>query len=179
MQRWKLEECAAVPWENGGGLTRELAARRTGGGVLWRLSVAEITKDGPFSAFVGMARVHTIIEGAGLDLDGETGVLHARPFVPLQFDGGVALEASLLDGPCQAFNVIYDPQSVAVDVNVHACEKPLDVAVGDFVYMAAGSASMERGSRLIAEEAISPEVPITLYPNSARLLHVRFRPVTN
>ncbi|MCZ0993430.1 HutD family protein [Streptomyces noursei] len=43
---------AAVPWRNGGGLTREVAAHPPGAGwdaFAWRVSLAEVTRDGPYS----------------------------------------------------------------------------------------------------------------------------------
>ncbi|OBY25818.1 HutD/Ves family protein [Leisingera sp. JC1] len=101
-----------VPWKNGGGVTRELASHSDDGKLAWRLSLADITRNGPFSAFPGLARIHCIVEGAGHTLSNETVRLEARPLDPLCFDGGVALDCQLRDGPCKAFNVIYDPARV-------------------------------------------------------------------
>ncbi|MDP3170391.1 MAG: HutD family protein, partial [Polaromonas sp.] len=44
-----LEDVAPTPWRNGGGVTRELIAWPTPQDWDWRISVAEIEKDGPFS----------------------------------------------------------------------------------------------------------------------------------
>src|SRR3546814_2378132 len=55
----------------------------------WRISLARIEKDGPFSAFPGITRWITLIEGGGFTLDFSDGsrldVL--APFVPHRFDG--------------------------------------------------------------------------------------------
>ena len=71
-----LEEVAPSPWRNGGGVTRELIAWPTPQDWDWRISVAEIEKDGPFSRFEGVERWFAVLGGAGvrLTLDGQ----HAR-----------------------------------------------------------------------------------------------------
>ncbi|NKX51066.1 HutD family protein, partial [Arthrobacter deserti] len=58
----------AVPWRNGGGSTRELAAGAAGDGWGWRLSLADIVRPGAFSVFEGIERVLTVVEGEGLAL---------------------------------------------------------------------------------------------------------------
>ena len=57
-----------APWKNGGGVTHEIAKSEEDGAWLWRLSIAEVATDGPFSAFLGLSRILTVIEGEGLQL---------------------------------------------------------------------------------------------------------------
>jgi environmental stress-induced protein Ves len=178
MTHWRLEDSVATPWANGGGLTREVTAHRQGEQVLWRLSVAEIAADGPFSAFAGVARVHVIIKGAGLDLRGVDGVLAARPFVPLAFDGALALEARLLDGPCRAFNVMYDPAAITAEVIVQAGASAFRVAAGTFVHVALGRAEVEDGTGLTVGDTLCPDRAVTLHPGKgAQLICARFEPL--
>lgn len=59
----------AAPWANGGGITREIAALRGAGGILWRISLADVDAEGPFSVFAGLRRILTVIEGAGMVLE--------------------------------------------------------------------------------------------------------------
>jgi uncharacterized protein len=47
----ELAQVEPRPWRNGGGVTRELLAWPGGDDWALRLSVAEIERDGPFSAF--------------------------------------------------------------------------------------------------------------------------------
>lgn len=170
----RVDACKATRWANGGGVTRELAAKRVGGQVAWRISVAEIEKEGPFSLFPGLARVHTIIEGTGLTLQGADGVLNARPFKPLRFDGGLALTARLLDGPCRAFNVIYDPQIVSVTVDVHSGAQAFHVDEDDFVFVVSGAISMG-DTWLVGSDVIRAAGAAMLAPASdVKVLHVRF-----
>lgn len=73
--RW--DELEATPWKNGGGGTRTLAAAPQDATLAdfdWRVSVADVEADGPFSAFPGVARVIMLIEGAEmiLTVDGRT-----------------------------------------------------------------------------------------------------------
>jgi environmental stress-induced protein Ves len=46
-----LEDVSPAPWRNGGGVTRELLAWPTPQDWDWRISVAEVEKNGPFSRF--------------------------------------------------------------------------------------------------------------------------------
>jgi environmental stress-induced protein Ves len=56
----------AVPWKNGGGVTREVAIWPEGSGFDdfdWRISIAEVRDAGPFSKFENIDRTLMILEG--------------------------------------------------------------------------------------------------------------------
>lgn len=113
MQIFDLTDCAPQPWKNGQGATRELCrADRAEGDVIWRLSVAEIERDGPFSRFPGLMRWQVILAGAGLDLIGAEQRIRLHPFEPVQYSGDLAVAARLAGGACRALNLIYDPDLV-------------------------------------------------------------------
>ncbi|MGW6914258.1 HutD/Ves family protein [Kitasatospora sp. NPDC054939] len=106
----RASERPATPWLNGGGVTREVAASPAGAGPAdsdWRVSLAEIAADGPFSALPGIDRIFTLVGGAGVVLTVD-GVEHrvAAPYRPLAFPGGAATAGRLLDGPATALNVM-------------------------------------------------------------------------
>ena len=88
----RAEDVAPQPWPNGGGTTRELlrAADRS-----WRISLAEIVSDGPFSVFGGQHRLLTVVDGPvlSLDVDGETHVV--EPQRPFAFPGDAEVVASV------------------------------------------------------------------------------------
>ena len=89
----------AVPWKNGGGITREIAAWPPGSGFddfAWRISMAEVREDGPFSSFPGVERILTVLEG-GLRLTIEgAGVFDLSPgSAPQAFDGATPASAEL------------------------------------------------------------------------------------
>ena len=58
----RFTELAVVPWRNGGGVTREILASGGSGsdGFDWRISIADVSEPGPFSAFPGFDRVITL-----------------------------------------------------------------------------------------------------------------------
>jgi hypothetical protein len=106
----------AQPWKNGGGVTREIARRDDASGLLWRLSFADVDRDGAFSIFTGAERVLTVVEGAGLRLRHAGGVIDARPGVPVAFSGETPINGELVSGPVRDFNLIYDPKRVRASV---------------------------------------------------------------
>jgi environmental stress-induced protein Ves len=99
-------------WRNGLGWTREIHAHPvTGdhGAWAWRLSIAEIEHDAPFSAFAGIDRELVLLSGNGLRLrfdDGEVRDLYP-PHDRLRFAGERAVTGELLDGPTQDFNLMW------------------------------------------------------------------------
>ena len=57
----------ARPWKNGGGTTRDIAASPPGASFDdfdWRLSLAQVDRDGPFSRFDGVDRTLVLLTGA-------------------------------------------------------------------------------------------------------------------
>ena len=73
-------DIAPQRWRNGGGWTRELLAWPDAAGWQVRLSVADVERDGPFSAFPGVQRWFAVLEGEGVELtvDGERRRIAAR-----------------------------------------------------------------------------------------------------
>ncbi len=110
------------PWRNGGGITHEIAREDRADQILWRLSIAEVASDGPFSAFTGLSRILTVIDGAGLYLDTPGGRLDALPLAPLAFSGDLSVTSRMIDGPIRDFNVIFD--GGALDVSVALISGP-------------------------------------------------------
>lgn len=101
------EATPAQAWRNGGGRTRELLAWPAGDHWRVRVSRADIAADGPFSAFPGIARWFTVLEGAGVVLgftDGERTLRCGDE--PLHFDGAAAPGCRLLDGATQDLNLM-------------------------------------------------------------------------
>ena len=105
--RISLDSTPPTPWRNGGGTTRELVVFPVREQWHWRMSVATIATDGPFSVFEGVKRWFAVLSGGGvrLTMGGNTHAL--RPdSPPLSFDGGVALECELVAGPTEDFNLM-------------------------------------------------------------------------
>jgi environmental stress-induced protein Ves len=95
---------AAVPWRNGAGATRELAvATDPGGATLWRISLAALDQDAPFSRFPGMERLLVALGPLRLSVDRT--VVEMVAGGQLRFAGEVPV-AVALDEPTQALNVM-------------------------------------------------------------------------
>ncbi|WBO21006.1 HutD/Ves family protein [Sphingomonas abietis] len=104
----------AVPWKNGGGVTREVAASPDGAGFDrfdWRISMAEVASDGPFSLFPGVDRTLAMLSGTmrlAIAGDGQSAGVHdLTPYdPPLAFAGDVPVMGSLPGGPASDLNLM-------------------------------------------------------------------------
>ena len=102
----------ARPWKNGAGVTRDIAVEPSGATADdfdWRISMADVAHDAPFSAFPGVDRCIVLLEGGGMRLRADDGGFDARldtPLQPFRFAGDTAATATLIDGPCVDFNVM-------------------------------------------------------------------------
>lgn len=101
----------STPWRNGGGVTRELVAWPDATHWVWRMSVAEIASNGPFSRFENVQRWFAVLDGAGVQLQVQNlhGVVtHTLDggSAPVSFDGAVPLHCELLNGTTQDFNLM-------------------------------------------------------------------------
>ncbi|MEV7403899.1 HutD family protein [Streptomyces sp. NPDC091267] len=112
---------AQVAWKNGGGVTREIAASpgAATGAFDWRVSLADVTEDGPFSVFPGVDRTLTVVEGEGMDLmvGGEHHIVD-EPYWPHDFPGDLETDGRLLAGPVVNLNVMYRRDRVRAQVAV-------------------------------------------------------------
>ena len=120
MEIIRYAELKAHPWRNGGGVSRELASHPAAAptqaapaqdspgapGWDWRVSIAELSVAGEFSAYPGMDRVLTVVEGELLllSVDGAEHPLEKnRPF---RFSGDAAASGALPTGDIRDLNVI-------------------------------------------------------------------------
>ncbi len=97
-------------WRNGSGWTREiLRSPDTGDDWDWRMSIAEIEQDGPFSQFSGIDRQLVLLNGHGMRLrfdDGE--VIEVQPpHGRVRFAGERIASGELNDGPTHDFNLMW------------------------------------------------------------------------
>lgn len=118
MRLIKPDQFLTQPWKNGGGVTHEIARAEDAGRLLWRLSIAEVATDGPFSAFPGLTRILTVIEGTGLHLHTPDARLDALPLKPVRFSGDTPIDSRLIDGPVRDFNLIWDATRLAAAVTL-------------------------------------------------------------
>ena len=105
----RVDQVDAVPWRNGGGVTRELLAWPDPHDWLLRVSVAEIAASGPFSVFPGVDRWFAVLAGDGvrletaghaaLELTAAVDALHAFP-------GDVETNCTLLGSATRDLNLM-------------------------------------------------------------------------
>jgi environmental stress-induced protein Ves len=107
----RAADCKVMPWKNGGGTTTEIALSPEGATLDdfdWRISMASVASDGPFSAFPGIDRTLAVLSGAGVVLaqaDG-TAVELEQSSEPHAFAGETAITSRLIDGPILDLNVM-------------------------------------------------------------------------
>lgn len=100
-----------TPWANGRGSTRELAhdARRS-----WRLSMAEIDQDAPFSTFPGIDRILIVVDGeVRLRVDGVEH--HLVTGAAVEFRGESAASALAVGGAAHVVNLMMARGEVQFD----------------------------------------------------------------
>ena len=111
MATFLAHECLrAAPWKNGGGSTMEIAIFPPEAGLMafdWRIILATITADGPFSSFPGIDRSLMLVDGDSvqLTLDGARKVTLSAAQPMLWFPGEAAVVAQV-KGPTTDFNVM-------------------------------------------------------------------------
>jgi environmental stress-induced protein Ves len=118
VRRWA--QAVPVPWRNGGGVTRELDRLPAEGDVFdWRVSVAQVDVDGPFSSFPGHERVLVLLTGSGIDLHTPDGTVRLRdPFQAHRFPGEQPIIATLPDGATTDFNLMWRREVLDAEVAV-------------------------------------------------------------
>ena len=108
----RLAQCPSMAWRNGGGSMRLLATHPIEGGAQdfdWRISVAEVVQDSPFSEFPGYDRCIALLHGNGMVLTSpENGFNHRldKPLQPFYFPGEARIQAQLIDGPMDNLSVL-------------------------------------------------------------------------
>ncbi|GAN60653.1 histidine utilization protein HutD [Acetobacter cibinongensis] len=108
-QRRALADIPGVPWRNGDGYTKVIAEGQTEAGFQWRLSVADILKDGSFSIFRGWRRFFALLGQGSLTLSEKNGNWShtvsgsGRPF---QFSGEDVVHSSDVHVSLQALNLM-------------------------------------------------------------------------
>lgn len=107
MKRLTPADYIRQPWKNGKGETVELSRADRDGVMLWRLSMATVAEDGPFSIFPGINRNLTVLDGPGFRLVGDGIDLPCLPHSPVAFAGDVAVRAAETGGEVSTdFNVM-------------------------------------------------------------------------
>ncbi len=107
-------------WKNGAGTTREIAREGEGDAWQWRISIADVVAEAPFSSFPGVDRILVLLQGDGIALTFEDGqrmdVL--PPFGSARFAGEAALVGTPVSGATRDFNLMWQRSRVSARLEV-------------------------------------------------------------
>jgi environmental stress-induced protein Ves len=107
-------------WKNDGGWTTEIARdpRDDDAAFRWRVSIADIESDGPFSSFPGIDRDLLLLAGNGIELDIDDGPTRrlAERFQRVHFAGESRVGCRLVAGATRDFNVMARRDAIRADV---------------------------------------------------------------
>jgi environmental stress-induced protein Ves len=106
------------PWKNGGGTTRDILVSPPGASLDefdWRLSLAQVDRDGPFSRFDDIDRTLVLLSGAMTLHEPDRRIELVRG-EPVEFPGERTMDATLQGGATLDFNVMTRRGRVTHDV---------------------------------------------------------------
>jgi uncharacterized protein len=159
-------------WKNGGGWTTELAVGGDHADFDWRVSIAEIEADGPFSTFPGCDRSIALLDGNGmrLEFDSAQPALLEQRLQFVHFSGEWKTYGSLIDGPVRDFNVISRRDRLRAEV----LHRPLvgtmvflpQARTTWFVHLAAGRATLRHADNVAQ---IGARESLLLEPDAAKV----------
>ncbi|WP_233850067.1 HutD/Ves family protein [Paraburkholderia sp. HD33-4] len=164
---------APKAWRNGGGTTRPLAEAAGGD---WRISLADVQRDGPYSLFPGMDRQSLVVQGAGVELRNGTDTVALKPGQATEYKGEIEWQATLCDGPVVALNtmvkrdryharVVLLRNDMLVTSGCFALVLPLD---GSCTWRTAHSTAATRlaSSTMLVRKAHGPGLSLTPVPSA-------------
>ena len=160
MEIIRFAELRSEPWRNGGGVTRELAshpkaASAQDGAWDWRVSIADLTKAGDFSAFPGMERVLTVVDGELLLLTVDGAEHPLEKYRPFRFSGEAAAHGALPTGDIRNLNVITRADSFKGFTSIIELSKKRahPVFEGQLAVLLQGQATVSPGAAEVTENA--------------------------
>ena len=124
----------AIPWKNGRGVARQIAAFPADAGyesLDWQVSRPTIERDTPFSKLAGLDRQFMLVSGNGLTLrvrsaedrvDFERRI--DRPLEPFAFRGDWDVDCALAGGPVEVLNVMTRRGRAAARIEIRAAGAP-------------------------------------------------------
>ena len=150
VQILRAAERVARPWKNGGGETFEVAVFPDGADMAnfdWRISLATVTRAGPFSAFPGVDRLMLVLDGRlELQVAGSERLVLDPASPAASFPGDVDVLALTPENPVTDCNVMVRRGSftaslarrdvagavavVCQDVTLILCSAPAAAGVG-------------------------------------------------
>ncbi len=182
----RAADCKTMPWKNGGGTTTEIAVSPAGASLSdfdWRISMAHVGQDGPFSSFPGIDRTLSVLSGNGIRLafgDGET-ISLKRTTSPFFFAADRAVDGILLNGAIDDLNVMSRRGKWSHTVErLSGGSHEIAVERGVLVVVARYGEWQVNGTDLAAGDNAVLEAPVTAKlaaGSSGELFAIRLQPV--
>lgn len=152
----RASTCRTTPWKNGGGSTTEIAVEPPDASLEnfdWRISMARVASDGPFSGFDGIDRTLAVVRGNGLVLTigGNAPVTLEPASDPLPFPGDVTTSARLVSGEITDLNVMTRRQRFSHRLQRITKTTPCDFDGNDLAIVVCcnGGATLTKGHEVI------------------------------
>ena len=137
-----------MPWANGGGTSYEIASDRNElGEWTWRLAMAPVNEDGPFSRIECVNRSLAVVDGAGMLLSVDRKKLQCLPMQVVRFRGDAITDATLTDGPILDINLMIRRKEADGEMAIVSEVGALEVA--SIVVAVGGSAQVQCGDSTI------------------------------
>jgi uncharacterized protein len=161
MQLLRACDYQRTRWKNDGGWTTEIASQPRADGVegfRWRVSIADIEVDGPFSSFPGIERDLVLLSGKGIELDINDAptIRIDQRFQRVHFSGDDSVNCRLLAGPTRDFNVMTARGQVAAEVYARPLNGTMLVFVGPdtswLIHVFGGHAAIRGGDQIFSAE---------------------------
>ena len=179
----RVDSAAPQAWRNGGGVTRELLAWPNADDWSVRLSVADIERDGPFSAFAGVDRWFAVLSGAGVLLGNPVQTVR-RHDGAINFAGESAPDCHLINGATRDLNLMIrrdratgwlralHSTEVMLTARLEASASPTAVLHGVF---SVGGGELRRHA---SEVVVLPPMSLAWQATTSAAVQASFRAVT-
>lgn len=141
MKIQRSAEHHAMPWANGRGTSDEIASdRNVSGEWSWRIAIAPIIEDGPFSRMPCVDRKLLLVEGSGLQLTIDGKKVICRQGGVVAFRGEAQTNATLLNGPVADLGLMVHRKKASgnlwfVDTIGEIMNANAVVAIGGFAHL--------------------------------------------
>lgn len=174
--RWSDLEPA--PWKNGGGTTREVTSGPGGSTDWdWRVSVADVEQDGPFSAYPGVDRVITLLEGPAMDLTFGASTTRLTLREPFAFRGEERVHCTVPGGRTRDLNLMTRRGRATGEAAVCESADAQRLEGAGHTLVVALEDGLEVGDRsntwtLGRYDAVSATTPLTVGPGAFAVLRV-------
>jgi environmental stress-induced protein Ves len=181
MRVLRSSEYKRMPWKNGGGETIEIMVSPPAADFTsmdWRLSMATVASDGPFSSFPGIDRTLAVLSGTlRLSIDGaNVDLMEMSP--PHSFSGDAATHGAVLRGPVTDLNVMTRRSGFTHEVRRLSVmgEKSVIAAPGTVIlFCHTGSVRLDDGETLKSLDTavgVSPPTPMIFRADVLSTLYV-------